>query len=58
MRLTATERRDLNTMITTQTFFGIPLEEVDQVIIEMIDTDEARILYIVACMLGWEVRDK
>lgn len=58
MRLTSKERSDLKTMIETHTFFGIPIEEIDQEIMEMIDTNEARVLYIVASMLGWEVRDK
>ena len=58
MKLTAAERNHLNEMIDTQTFYGIPLEQVTQEILEEIDHTEARTLYIVACMLGWDMRDK
>lgn len=58
MKLSSLERAHLNKMIDSQTFFGIPIEEVTAELLEAIDTDEARVLYIVACMLGLEVRDK
>ena len=58
MKLSVSERRSLNEMIDTHTFFGIPLEEVDQELLEAIDAEEARVLYIVACMLGWDFRDR
>lgn len=58
MRLTKDERAMLNEMIETHTFYGIPLEEVTVDILEDIDPEDSRILYIVACMVGCEMRDK
>lgn len=58
MKLSPLERVHLNKMIDSQTFFGIPIEEVTEELLEAIDTDEARVLYIVASMLGLEARDK
>jgi hypothetical protein len=57
-RLSSLERDDLNMMIETHTFYGIPLEDVSPDILHEIDNDETVVLYIVACMLGWEVRDR
>lgn len=58
MRLTTAERHQLNSMIETQTFFGIPLNEITHEVLDEIDQQGARTLYIVASMLGWEARDK
>ena len=58
MKLTPVEKAHLNKMIDSQTFFGMPIEEVTAELLEAIDTEEARVLYIVASMLGLEVRDK
>lgn len=57
MKLSVIERHNLNEMIKTQTFYGIPLEQITQDVLEEIDASEARILYVVSCMIGWEVRD-
>lgn len=45
-------------MIDTQSFYGIPLQEVTADIIHDMDADSARELYVVASMLGWDARDK
>lgn len=58
MKLSTMERLQLVNMIETQTFYGIPIEEVTQELLEELEADEARILYIIASMLGWEMRDK
>lgn len=58
MRLTADERAMLTEMIDTHTFYGIPLEDVTINMLEDIDAEDTRVLYIVACMVGCEMRDK
>ena len=58
MRLSSRERADLLDMIDTHTFYRIPLEQVTPDILEEIDADDARVLYIIACMIGCEYRDK
>lgn len=58
MKLSTMERLQLVSMIETQTFYGIPIEEVTQELLEELDASDARILYIIASMLGWDVRDK
>jgi hypothetical protein len=57
-KLSTIERTTLNEMINTRTFFGIPLEDITPDILEAIEYEDARILYIVASMLGWECRDR
>lgn len=58
MKLSTIERLQLVNMIETQTFYGIPIEQVTQELLEELDSEDTRILYIIASMLGWDVRDK
>ena len=58
MKLSVLERHNLIEMIETHTFYGIPLNTIGPEILDEIDTREAQILYIVASMIGWEIRDQ
>lgn len=57
MRLTEKKRQQLIDMIESQTFFGLSLGEISVDILDEIDEDDVRDLYIVTYMLGCEIRD-
>lgn len=57
MKLTDRKREQLLDMIETQTFYGVPLSEISVGIIDEVDQEEVRDLYIISYMLGCQVRD-
>jgi hypothetical protein len=58
MRLTKKKREELLDMIDSQTFYGVPLGDISVDIIDEVDEQDVRDLYIVAYMLGCEVKDR
>jgi len=48
----------LEEMIETQSFYGIPISEIDDDMMEEMDNDELRELYVIVNMLHWKEIDK
>lgn len=49
---------ELEEMIQTETFYGIPIADIDSDMLEELDTEDLRTLYIITNMLHWQVIDK
>ncbi len=58
MKLTKHRRKELQHMIETYTFNGIPLSEMGVEYLDEIDQDDVRTLYIISYMLGYDSIDK
>lgn len=58
MKLSVEERRSIIEMIETQTFYGVPLEDISPTALEYMDVEDTKTLYIVISMIGCDYRDK
>lgn len=48
---------ELEEMIQTETFYGIPISDIDFDMLDEMDTDDLRTLYVIANMLHWKAID-
>lgn len=48
---------ELEEMIENEMFYGIPIRDIDDDMMECMDTEELRELYIVVNMLHWKAID-
>lgn len=48
---------ELEEMIENEMFYGIPLKQIDDDMLECMDTEELRELYVIVNMLHWKAID-
>lgn len=49
---------ELEEMIQTETFYGIPLNDIDISMLDDMNNDDLRTLYVIVNMLHWQYIDK
>lgn len=49
---------ELEEMIQTETFYGIPISEIDPSMLETMETDDLRTLFVIVNMLHWRAIDE
>lgn len=49
---------ELEEMIQTETFYGIPIIDIDENMIEDMDNEDLRTLYVIVNMLHWQAIDR
>jgi hypothetical protein len=49
---------ELEEMIQSETFYGIPISDIEPYMLDELDTDDLRTLYVIVNMLHWQAIDK